>query len=58
MTDKPPPSQNESQAKYFDRLQKKRNQSGSRKLAGAVSYKGQTVWHASMNKRSRNEEIV
>ena len=57
MTDKPPPSQNESQAKYFDRLQKK-NQSSSRKLAGAVSYKGRTVWHASMNKRSRNEEIV
>ena len=57
MTDKPPPSQNESQAKYFGRLQEIK-QSSNWKLAGAVSYKGRTVWHASMNKRSRNEEIV
>ena len=57
MTDKPPPSENESQAKYFGRLQEIK-QSSSWKSAGAVSYKGQTVWHASMNKRSRNEEIV
>lgn len=57
MTDKPPPSQNELQAKYFGLLQEIK-QSSSWKLSGAVSYKGQTVLHASMNKRSRNEEIV
>ena len=57
MTDKPPPSQNELQAKYFGLLQEIK-QSSSWKLSGAVSYKGQTVSHASMNKRSRNEEIV
>ena len=57
MTDKPPPSQNESQAKYFGRLQEIK-QFSRWKLAGTVSYKGQTVWHASMNKRSMNGEVV
>ena len=58
MTDKPPPSQNESQAKYFGRLQKKIKQFSRRKLACEVSYKGQTVWRESVNKRSMNEEVV
>ena len=52
------PSQNESQAKYFGRLQKKIKQFSRRKLACEVSYKGQTVWRESINKRSMNEEVV